>query len=88
MDFDYIFNLISYIHSSYFSVQKSIKYNPNLLICIFSGIISTIGGGTIRDIIIKRPLFWIETPSYIYITILTSTITILLHHWKFKLPTL
>ena len=43
---------------------------------IFLGIITALGGGTIRDLIIRRtPLFYLTDPNYLFVAILGSAIT-------------
>ncbi len=39
------------------------------------GIITAIGGGTIRDMILEVPVFWTTDQSYIWIAIVTSIVT-------------
>jgi uncharacterized membrane protein YeiH len=39
------------------------------------GIITAIGGGTIRDMILEVPVFWAADQSYIWIAIVTSVVT-------------
>lgn len=47
----------------------------NILGAIFLGVITAIGGGTFRDIIINRvPLFYLEDPNYFIVAILGSII--------------
>jgi uncharacterized membrane protein YeiH len=43
---------------------------------LFLGIITSIGGGTVRDLIIDRtPLFYLKDPNYLIIAIIASTLT-------------
>jgi len=28
--------------------------------------VTALGGGTIRDLLLTQPIFWVETPSYLY----------------------
>jgi uncharacterized membrane protein YeiH len=43
---------------------------------LFLGIITSIGGGTVRDLIINRtPLFYLKDPNYLIIAIIASTLT-------------
>lgn len=47
----------------------------NILGAIFLGVITAIGGGTFRDLIINRvPLFYLKDPSYFIVAILGSVI--------------
>jgi len=43
---------------------------------LFLGIITSIGGGTVRDLIIDRtPLFYLKDPNYLIVAIIASTLT-------------
>lgn len=43
---------------------------------IFLGIVTAVGGGTVRDLIINRtPLFYLTDPNYLFVAILGSIIT-------------
>jgi len=39
------------------------------------GIITAVGGGTVRDVILGVPVFWSEDPSYIWVALIISLIT-------------
>ena len=38
--------------------------------------VTAIGGGTIRDIILQTPVFWVENPIYLYVILATALLTI------------
>lgn len=43
---------------------------------VFLGIVTALGGGTVRDLIINRtPLFYLADPNYLFVAILGSIIT-------------
>ena len=43
---------------------------------IVVGVVTSIGGGTIRDLMLGRtPVFWVQDPSYIWIIVATCTLT-------------
>ncbi|OHX66697.1 trimeric intracellular cation channel family protein [Flammeovirga pacifica] len=48
------------------------------------GIITAIGGGTIRDIILDVPVFWSTDLSYIWVALVSSIIAFYGHHWMKK----
>lgn len=39
--------------------------------------VTALGGGTIRDLLLNQPIFWIETPSYLYATYGAVVLTVL-----------
>jgi len=40
--------------------------------------VTAIGGGTIRDVILQTPVFWVVKPYYLYVILATAILTILL----------
>ena len=38
-------------------------------------VVTAIGGGTVRDIILDVPVFWVSDPLYLFIAIITAAIT-------------
>ncbi len=49
-------------------------------------VVTAIGGGTIRDMLIGRqPVFWIEDPTYLYVIFAATFITLIFSRYK-KLP--
>jgi uncharacterized membrane protein YeiH len=40
--------------------------------------VTAVGGGTIRDIILQTPVFWVVQPIYLYVILTTALLTILL----------
>lgn len=42
---------------------------------IIVGIVTAVGGGTLRDLILDRPIFWINSNEYIWIALSTSILT-------------
>ncbi len=40
--------------------------------------VTAIGGGTIRDIILDTPVFWVTNPIYLYVILATAVLTIII----------
>jgi uncharacterized membrane protein YeiH len=38
--------------------------------------VTAVGGGTIRDVILQTPVFWVEKPYYLYVILATALLTI------------
>ncbi|WP_077338790.1 trimeric intracellular cation channel family protein [Pseudocolwellia agarivorans] len=53
---------------------------------IVLGAVTAIGGGTVRDLLLDVPVFWVTQPSYIYAIICSSLIAILWINSSKKLP--
>ncbi|MDO7084811.1 trimeric intracellular cation channel family protein [Pseudocolwellia sp. AS88] len=48
--------------------------------------VTAIGGGTVRDLLLGVPVFWVSQPSYIYAIIFSSLVAILWINSSKKLP--
>ena len=48
--------------------------------------VTAIGGGTIRDIILDTPVFWVENPIYLYVILATAVLTIILIRRPKRIP--
>ena len=48
--------------------------------------VTAIGGGTIRDIILQTPVFWVVEPLYIYVILITALLTIILVREPKRIP--
>ena len=75
----YIVNIICAIIYSYIGSKIYLLHGNNIFLSILYGLITVTGGGTIRDLILRRKIFWIKTPIYILISIITSVITTILN---------
>jgi uncharacterized membrane protein YeiH len=48
--------------------------------------VTAIGGGTIRDVILQTPVFWIKNPIYLYVIIATAILTIIFIRCPKRIP--
>lgn len=48
--------------------------------------VTAIGGGTIRDVILQVPVFWVVEPYYLYVILATALLTILLIRQPKRIP--
>lgn len=48
--------------------------------------VTAVGGGTIRDVILQTPVFWVEKPYYLYVILATSLLTIALIRQPKRIP--
>lgn len=53
----------------------------DLLTAMVMGLLTAIGGGTVRDLILGQPVFWSKDLSYLWISLLASIITF----WGYRL---
>jgi uncharacterized membrane protein YeiH len=50
------------------------RRNQDLIAFIFFGSITGVGGGTVRDLLIGAPVFWIAKPGYIAVCVVVSAV--------------
>ncbi|MBU2871025.1 trimeric intracellular cation channel family protein [Colwellia sp. E2M01] len=48
--------------------------------------VTAVGGGTIRDVILQTPVFWVEKPYYLYVILATALLTIVLISKPKRIP--
>ena len=48
--------------------------------------VTAIGGGTIRDVILQTPVFWVVSPYYLYIILDTALLTIVIVREPKRIP--
>ena len=61
----------------------------DIIAFIFLGILTGVGGGTLRDLILGVPVFWVEQPLFLSICILTAVaVYFTAHHLESRYQTL
>ncbi len=74
----YFLDLLGTLAFAITGAFKAKKARMTIFGVIFLGIITAVGGGTIRDLAISRtPLFYLTDPNYLFAAILGSIITFL-----------
>jgi uncharacterized membrane protein YeiH len=48
--------------------------------------VTAVGGGTIRDVILQTPVFWVVQPIYLYVILTTALLTIILVRQPKRIP--
>jgi uncharacterized membrane protein YeiH len=48
--------------------------------------VTAIGGGTIRDVILQTPVFWVKDPVYLYVILATAVLTIIFIRCPKRIP--
>jgi uncharacterized membrane protein YeiH len=69
---DYLFTCTFAFNGTYICLQ----YNASDLVAILFGIVTAVGGGTIRDLYFGYTLFWIRKPLYILLSIIFGILSI------------
>ncbi|MCC6172902.1 MAG: trimeric intracellular cation channel family protein [Gammaproteobacteria bacterium] len=53
-------------------VLAAARQNMDLLSLIVIGVVTAIGGGTLRDLMLDAPVFWLEDANYLYVSALAA----------------
>lgn len=79
MFFLVIFNFLGLIAFMLSGALFAIKHKMDLVGVISLSAITGLGGGTIRDILLQQPIFWMQNSEYLYLAIGLGFIAFLLH---------
>ncbi|MEQ9696133.1 trimeric intracellular cation channel family protein [Shimia sp. SDUM112013] len=69
---------ISYFGDVVFAISGALtamRYRMDIIGVVLIGVITGIGGGTMRDLLIGRTVFWVQDPTEIVLCIISATIT-------------
>src|ERR1700754_635840 len=59
------------------------RKHMDLLGVIVLGLVTAIGGGTIRDLLLDRhPLFWLADPAYLIVIVSAALMTVAYARWR------
>ena len=72
--FDITANMIAVVAFAITGVLAIYTPNVDLFGAIVLGVITALGGGTIRDVIMDVPIFWIKTPMYVWVSTIASLV--------------
>jgi uncharacterized membrane protein YeiH len=54
----------------------------DLLGVLVIAVVTALGGGTVRDVLLDRaPVFWIQQPDYLIVTLIAASLTVLYTHF-------
>lgn len=67
-----ILNYLSTIVFAISGTRLALAAGYSALAAVVSGVITANGGGTIRDIVMRKKLFWIEQPGFIIVSLLCA----------------
>src|SRR5688500_1119546 len=57
------------------------RKNLDLLGVVVIATVTAIGGGTLRDLLLARALFWLVQPTYLYVILITALGTVVYTRW-------
>lgn len=72
INLEMIVNMIAVIAFAFTGVLSIYTPNVDLFGAVVLGVITALGGGTIRDDIMDVPIFWIKMPTYVWVSTIAS----------------
>lgn len=75
MTFDVV---LFYVGAAVFAVTgvlAAARQNMDVLSFVIIGVVTAVGGGTLRDLMLDEPLFWLEDSSFLYVAALAAVAT-------------
>lgn len=75
MTFDVV---LLYVGAAVFAVTgvlAAARQNMDVMSFVIVGVVTAVGGGTLRDLMLDEPLFWLEDSSYLYVAALAAMAT-------------
>ena len=69
---------ISYFGDVVFAISGALtamRYRMDFVGVILIGVITGVGGGTLRDVLIERPVFWVSNPAEMLLCIAAASVT-------------
>ncbi|MDO6525526.1 MULTISPECIES: trimeric intracellular cation channel family protein [unclassified Motilimonas] len=73
----YFFGLLAVFVFSATGVLAASKKRVDLVSVLLTGMITALGGGTLRDLLIGQPVFWLVDETYLWVALLGSLVTFL-----------
>jgi uncharacterized membrane protein YeiH len=56
-------------------VLGAARQNMDVMSFLIVGVVTAIGGGTLRDLMLDQPLFWLSKPAFLYVAASTAIAT-------------
>ncbi|WP_233070379.1 trimeric intracellular cation channel family protein [Motilimonas eburnea] len=84
----YFFGLAAVFTFAATGVLAASRKRVDLISVLLTGMITALGGGTLRDLLIGQPVFWLVDETYLWVALLGSLITFITepsmrkrYHW-------
>lgn len=56
-------------------VLGAVRRDMDVMSFLIVGVVTAIGGGTLRDLMLDQPLFWLAKPAFVYVAASTAVVT-------------
>ncbi len=73
----YYFGLFAVFIFSATGVLASSRKRVDLVSVMITGMLTALGGGTLRDLLTEQPVFWLQDETYLLVALLASLVTFL-----------
>ncbi|MDE7180773.1 MAG: trimeric intracellular cation channel family protein [Muribaculaceae bacterium] len=77
MTFTFIIEVIGTIAFAISGIRLASYKKFDLFGAFTIGLVTATGGGTLRDVLLNLPVFWLQTPIYLYLTALSVLIVVM-----------
>ena len=77
-EFSYVLAVVATVTFSVTGVLATSEQRIDIVGVVVVGIVTAVGGGTVRDIILDVPVFWIEDGSYLVAAVVAAVMTFIL----------
>ena len=70
--------VLFYVGAAVFAVTgvlAAARQNMDVMSFVIIGVVTAVGGGTLRDLMLDEPLFWLEDSSFLYVAALAAVAT-------------
>jgi uncharacterized membrane protein YeiH len=62
-------------------VLATSRHSMDVLSLVIVGVVTAIGGGTIRDLLLDVPVFWLRAPEYLYVAAAAAAAAFFFERW-------
>lgn len=79
-DFGQIITMIAIAVFAVSGVLAGIQKGADIFSLLVFGLVTALGGGTIRDMILNIPVFWVDDTSYIWVAAIAALVAFFIYH--------
>lgn len=77
MDFIFIIDLLGVVAFSISGVLTAMRKELDAFGILIISFVTSVGGGTLRDVLIKADVTWLTNMTYVYVILITTVLTII-----------
>ena len=76
MDYTLVLDILGLIAFSISGVLSSLKKRMDAFGILIIAFVTSVGGGTLRDVLLSVPVMWMQNLTYVYIIIITTALAV------------